>query len=154
MNPFSASRRPAGAIVISGAGSGIGAALARCYAQPGQLFLLLGRRQAALAQVASELRQVGAEVELATVDVRDGAALQRIASDFAQRRGPVALLIANAGISVGSSSELPEDCAIFAEVITTNLLGMHYSISAFLPYLPAQAQVVGIGSVAGFRGLP
>ena len=154
MNPFSASRRPDGAIVISGAGSGIGAALARCYAQPGQLFLLLGRRQAALAQVASELRQAGAEVELATVDVRDSAALQRIASDFARRRGPVALLIANAGISVGSAAELPEDCAIFAEVISTNLLGMHYSISAFLPYLPALAQVVGIGSVAGFRGLP
>ncbi|WP_308389742.1 SDR family oxidoreductase [Acidithiobacillus sp. AMEEHan] len=154
MNPFSASRRPAGAIVITGAGSGIGAALARCYARPGQSFLLLGRRQASLAQVASELRQQGADVELATVDVRDPEALARIAADFAKRHGPIALLIANAGISVGSSCELAEDCAIFADVIGTNLLGMHYSIAAFLPYLPAQAQVVGIGSVAGFRGLP
>ncbi|MEY2342798.1 SDR family oxidoreductase [Acidithiobacillus sp. IBUN Pt1247-S3] len=154
MNFFSLPVRPPGAIVITGAGSGIGAALARCYAQPGQLFLLLGRRQTPLEQVAVELRQAGAEVELAAVDVRDAEALQRIAADFAKRRGPVALLVANAGVSIGSSAELVEDCAVFAEVITTNLLGMHYSINAFLPYLPARAQVVGIGSVAGFRGLP
>ena len=154
MNYFSAPTRPPGAIVITGAGSGIGAALAHCYARPGQLFLLLGRRRIALENVATELRQMGAEVELATVDVRNAEAVQRIAADFGQRRGPVALLIASAGISVGTSCELVEDCKVFAEVIATNLLGMHYSIAAFLPHLPARAQVVGIGSVAGFRGLP
>ena len=153
MDIFSSSRA-AGAIVITGAGSGIGAALARCYARPGQSLLLLGRRREPLERLATELRQLGADVELAPVDVRAADALQHIAADFARRRGGVSLLIANAGISIGSSCSEPTDCAVFAEIIDTNLLGMHYTVAAFLPYMVAGSRIVGIGSVAGFRGLP
>ncbi|MEL5848072.1 MAG: SDR family oxidoreductase [Candidatus Igneacidithiobacillus chanchocoensis] len=154
MKIFFRTPRPSGAIVISGAGSGIGAALALRYVQAGQVFLLLGRRPEALALTAQTLRNRGAQVECAAVDVRDAAALRRVATAFGEAYGPVSLLIANAGVSFGTRCSAAEDDAAFTEIIATNLLGLHYTISAFLPYIPRYGQVVGVGSVAGLRGLP
>ena len=154
MEIFSRAPRPSGAIVISGAGTGIGAALAQAYACPGQVFLLLGRRPELLAASAQALQERGAVAEWAAVDVRDGAALRGVATGFAARHGNISLLIANAGVSYGTLCSEAEDDPVFAEIVETNLLGLHYTISAFLPYIPSGGQIAGIGSVAGFRGLP
>ena len=143
-----------GAVVITGAGSGIGRALALAYAEPGRVVLLLGRRRTALQETAVQVRARGAWAELRTVDVCDGAALDRIAADFARDFGPVAVLIANAGISHGTLTAEPADRLVFAEIVATNLIGVETTCGAFLPYLAPQARIAGIASVAGFRGLP
>lgn len=87
-------------IVVTGAGRGIGAALAKAYAGPGATLLLIGRDAARLDDVAGACRTLGAAVETATVDVTEAERLSAaiLAFDAAH---PVELLIANAGVSGG-----------------------------------------------------
>ncbi|HEY0292500.1 MAG TPA: SDR family NAD(P)-dependent oxidoreductase, partial [Hansschlegelia sp.] len=87
-------------VVVTGGGRGIGAALARVYAEPDATLLLIGRDAARLESVAAECRAKGAAVEIASVDVSDAAALSSVLLAF-DAAHPVDLLIANAGVSGG-----------------------------------------------------
>ena len=87
--------------------------------------------------------------------MRDRAALQAAADDFLAA-GPVDCVIACAGISAGTLTDAPEDHAVFEAIFDTNVLAM---VSTFAPFVPAmrargQGTLVGVGSVAGVRGLP
>ncbi len=153
MSSPDAGYRP-GPVVITGASSGIGYALACEYADPGRPVLLLGRSEVSLARLAEILRGLGACPEVGIADVRDAEALDSLASSFASRHGPVSVLVASAGISHGTLTGEKEDRSVFADILTTNVLGMQISFSAFLPYMQDGGRVAGIASVAGFRGLP
>ncbi len=140
-------------IVITGATSGIGAALARHYANERAILGLIARRRAELAQLASELET---PAEIYAADVRDISALQSAATDFMARHGCPDVVIANAGVSTGSLTECAEDIAVFEEVFAINVLGM---VKAFHPFVAAmravgRGRLAGIASVAGYRGLP
>lgn len=87
-------------IAITGAGRGIGAALARVYAEPGSTLLLIGRDKARLDAVAADCAARGATVETAAVDVTEPERLAETLLAF-DARHPVDLLIANAGVSGG-----------------------------------------------------
>ena len=87
-------------IVVTGAGRGIGAALARVYAAPGAAMLLIGRDVARLKDVAAACEAQGARVEIASIDVTDAPALEAALLAF-DRAQPVDVLIANAGVSGG-----------------------------------------------------
>ncbi len=141
-------------VFITGASSGIGAALARHYAAQGCTLGLLARRADALAALAASL----APATCATYpgDVCDAGALLAAGTDFVRRFGAPDLVIANAGISVGTLTEHAEDAVVFRAVVGTNLLGMVHTFQPFLsPMLSARrGKLVGIASVAGFRGLP
>ncbi|WP_414040525.1 SDR family oxidoreductase [Acidithiobacillus sp. M4-SHS-6] len=143
-----------GPVVITGAGSGIGRALALVYAESGRPLLLLGRRQQPLEVTAEQARSRGAVVRAISVDVSQIQALDQIAQDFSEAFGKISIVIANAGISHGTLALEREDRPVFAEIITTNLLGMDNTCTAFLPYLARDGRIAGIASVAGFRGLP
>ncbi len=143
-----------GPVVITGASSGIGYALACEYADPGRPVLLVGRSRESLAGLAEKLRGRGACPEVGIADVRDGEVLDRLASGFAGRHGPVSVLVASAGISHGTLTSEKDDRRVFADILTTNVLGMQLSFSAFLPYMQDGGRIAGIASVAGFRGLP
>ncbi len=89
-------------------------------------------------------------------DVRDAAALASAAAAFIARFGPPAIVIANAGISRGTLTGHTEDLAVFRAVFDTNVQGI---VATFDPFLAAMrtarsGALVGIASVAGFRGLP
>ncbi|MDO5678745.1 MAG: SDR family oxidoreductase [Pelistega sp.] len=89
------------------------------------------------------------------VDIADRVALHQAAYDF-QQLGPTDIVIACAGISVGTLTEFPEDFSVFEQVHRTNVLGL---VASFEPFLAAMKEVnhgtlVGISSVAGVRGLP
>ncbi len=93
--------------------------------------------------------------KLYAVDITDRGALHQAAHDF-QRLGPTDIVIACAGISVGTLTEFPEDFAVFEQVYRTNVLGL---VASFEPFIAAMRQanhgtLVGISSVAGVRGLP
>ena len=88
--------------------------------------------------------------------MRDAAALQRAAADFIARFGPPDVVIANAGISHGVLTEAPEDLPVFRAVLETNVLGIVYTFHPFLKAMRERRQgvLVGVASIAGFRGLP
>lgn len=144
-------------IFITGASSGIGEALAAFYAAQGAILGLAGRRTALLDALNTKL---GGQHACYALDVSNAAALQAAATDFIARFGPPDIVIANAGVSVGTLSEFPEDLAAFRRVMDTNVFGMAATFSAFIPAMKAAMadgrarRLVGIGSVAGIRGLP
>ena len=138
---------------ITGASSGLGEALARHYAAPGAVLGLAARRAEPLESLA---RVLPGECALYPLDVTDTAALGRAAGDFIARFGAPDLVIANAGISVGTSAEDIADAAKLERVFRVNALGLAATLAAFAPAMRAAGRgtLAGISSVAGFRGLP
>ncbi len=143
-------------VFITGASSGLGAALARQYAAQGATLGLLARRGEALASLIATLPNAERHRAYA-VDVRDRAAINDAAQAFLAHAGGVDVVIANAGISVGTLTEYAEDLDVFADVIATNVLATAATFAPFIATMRAQrtpGRLVGIGSVAGIRGLP
>jgi short-subunit dehydrogenase len=145
-------------ILITGASAGIGAALAELYAERHGAGLTLGlvaRRAGRLAALAGRLQARGTRVLTYAVDVRDRERMAQSARDFVAQAGGVTLAIANAGVSRGDGL-LGGDATDAADVMAVNVAGVIHTLQPLLPTLIAQGhgQVVTIGSVAGFRGLP
>jgi short-subunit dehydrogenase len=140
-------------VIITGASSGIGAALARHYARSGAVLGLIARRQTALEELAAQL---STPLRIYAVDVRDTTAMRSAAADFLSRHGCPDIVIANAGVSTGTLTEFPEDLAAFKDVLDINVVGV---VNTFQPFIDpmrraGQGALVGIASVAGYRGLP
>jgi len=140
-------------VFITGASSGIGESLARYYAQSDSALGLAARRQDLLEDLAKRLP---GKVATYPLDVTDTAALQAAADDFIARFGLPDIVIANAGISIGTSGEDVADSAKLNRTLQVNVVGMAASLSAFAPAMKkaGRGTLVGISSVAGFRGLP
>ncbi|WP_228111806.1 SDR family oxidoreductase [Zoogloea sp. 1C4] len=140
-------------VFITGASSGIGAALARHYAARGAVLGLVARRRDALTALVASLP---GEHAIYIVDVADGPALQAAAADFVARIGLPDVVIANAGVSVGTLTEEADDLPAFERVMRTNVLGMVATFQPFAAPMRARGsgRLVGIASVAGIRGLP
>jgi short-subunit dehydrogenase len=141
-------------VFLTGASSGLGEALARHYAAQGATLGLFARREAELARLAQALAP--ATVATYTGDVRDAAALARAGADYIARFGAPDIVIGNAGISRGTLTAEAEDLPSFRAVFDTNVLGL---VHTFQPFLAAMTRarsgaLVGVASVAGFRGLP
>jgi short-subunit dehydrogenase len=137
-------------ILITGASSGVGAALARLYAPPGSFLALTGRDAARLEAVAADCRALGAEVVTATIDVTDRDRLkswiERIDDAY-----PIDLVIANAGTMGPSSDE-----AATKRIFDTNVGGVFNTVMPLLPRFEARryGQIAIMASLAGFRGMP
>ncbi|MBS1217079.1 MAG: Short-chain dehydrogenase/reductase, partial [Proteobacteria bacterium] len=86
-------------VIITGASGGLGAALARRYANSGAHLGLIARRTTELERLA---RQLAGECAVHAADVRDSATMRLVANDFMAQHGPPDIVIANAGISVGT----------------------------------------------------
>lgn len=91
-----------------------------------------------------------------TVDVTEASSLQSAARDFVERFGVPDIVIANAGVSMGTASALSEDLAAFRRVMDTNVFGMAATFQPFVALMRERASgiLAGVSSVAGFRGLP
>lgn len=140
-------------VFISGASSGIGESLARQYASGDSAIGLAARREDLLTALAASLP---GRATIYPLDVCDTGALRAAAADFIDRYGPPDIVIANAGISIGTSGEDIADAAKLERVLNVNVVGMAATLSAFAPALrkAGHGTLVGISSVAGFRGLP
>jgi NAD(P)-dependent dehydrogenase (short-subunit alcohol dehydrogenase family) len=142
-------------VFITGASSGIGAALAREYAARGAVLGLLARRREQLDQLIATLPNPERHRAYA-LDVTDHAALARAAQDFIAAHGGADVVIASAGISHGTLTERPEDLPLFESVFATNV---NATIATFAPFIAAMKsgagarRLVAIGSVAGVRGM-
>ena len=122
-------------VVITGASSGIGEALARHYAAQGATLGLISRRHG--------------------VDVTDEAAMAAAAQDFIRRHGVPDLVIANAGIATGTEGADLRDVAKLRKLLEVNVTGLAATLAAFAPAMreAGRGTLAGIASVAGFRGL-
>lgn len=140
-------------VFITGASSGIGAALAAHYARQGATLGLCARRLAPTQALFSSLLCTGSCYQ---ADVTDAASLKAATADFMERFGVPDIVIASAGVSAGTLTENPEDLSAFRRIMDTNVLGMAVTFQPFVAPMRARARgtLVGIASVAGFRGLP
>ena len=138
-------------IVITGASSGIGAALAEAYAAAGVRLHLSGRNLARLEAVAARCRLKGAEAFIQVLDVTDREAM----AQWLQGIGQLDIVIANAGISAGTG-ELGETTAQAQAIFATNLDGVLNTVHPALDVMrtQGQGQIVLISSLAGFVALP
>jgi NAD(P)-dependent dehydrogenase (short-subunit alcohol dehydrogenase family) len=142
--------------VVTGAGSGIGRALAFELARRGARLSLCDVDEAALAATADQVKNLGAEVHTARVDVSDRGAVEAYATEVAGHFGVVHQVYNNAGIAGAGSTVLETDWAVYERVLAVNLFGVIHGTKAFLPHLIASGdgQVVNVSSLNGFMGQP
>lgn len=142
-------------VLITGASSGIGRALAVELGRRGASAALLARRAEELLKVAEEVERAGGRALALPADVRDAGEVERAVARVRELWGPVDVLIANAGIAtVVSATELNAKDA--SNVIVVNVVGAINSVAAVLPGMTARhaGHLVAISSLASYRGLP
>jgi short-subunit dehydrogenase len=145
-------------VFITGASSGIGAALAQHYAAQGAIVGLVARRADLLEQLRQSLPDPNKH-KIYPLDVNDHEALAAAAADFIEANGVVNAVIASAGMAHNKPTAEHKDIAIFAKVMNTNLLAMVATFTPFIAHMKTHARtapcrLVGIASIAGIRGLP
>jgi NADP-dependent 3-hydroxy acid dehydrogenase YdfG len=143
-------------ILITGATSGIGRALALAYAEPSARLLLLGRNGERMAEIARRCAERGARLDTALLDVRDGPALAMRLEAW-DKAEPIDLAIAAAGITSGlGSGRDVEGAEALRAVIAIDLLGILNTVEPLLaPMIGRRSgHLALVGSLAALRGLP
>jgi NAD(P)-dependent dehydrogenase (short-subunit alcohol dehydrogenase family) len=140
-------------LVLTGACGGLGQALARHFVAAGARVALVGLNRPALDALAQE---APGRCHVYTPDVSDPAAMQAMAQDWVTRVGLPDAVIANAGVAGGYDTADANDLAVFRRMLEINLLGV---ATTFQPFVAAmrergRGQLVGVASLAGWRGLP
>jgi len=145
------SAAPVPTVFITGASSGVGAALAAHYAARGAQLGLVARRAETLAKLA-----LPGEPARYAADVADAPAMAAAARDFMTRFGVPDIVIANAGISVGTLTEHADDIPVFSRVLRTNVVGLAATFHPFIAPMreAGRGRLAGIASISGLRGLP
>ena len=143
-------------VFITGASSGIGQALALRYHRAGYRLALAARRTSEVKTWADAKGIIAGSYEIYSADVAVTDSIVAAGRDCIARQGVPDVVIANAGISVGMDTAVRDDLDVMARTFATNNIGM---AATFHPFVDAMAQrgsgtLVGIGSVAGIRGLP
>ncbi len=140
-------------IALTGASSGLGAALALAYAAPGVRLALHGRDERRLAHVAEESERRGATVTTKRGDVRDVTGMAEWVASCA-RLQPLDVLIANAGISGGKGGG--ESDSDVRDILAVNLIGVLNTIHPAVELMKERGagQIALVSSLAGFCGLP
>ena len=141
-------------ILITGASSGIGAALACEYAAPGILLALSGRHAGRLAETCNKCREAGADVRVSALDVADQVAVEEWI-DAANAVRPLDLVIANAGISGGTAGD-GEAADQARAIFRTNVDGVLNTVHRAAEHMcrRGNGQIAIVSSLASFRGYP
>jgi len=142
-------------VVITGAASGIGEALARNLAQRGACVALVDQQEKSLNAVVSELCERGYRASAHLADVGDSTRVSQLPDEVIDLYGHIDILINNAGVSVG---DLFEDHSIEDAqwLLRVNLMGVIYTCDSFLPHLKTRprAHIVNLSSMFGLFGMP
>jgi short-subunit dehydrogenase len=142
-------------VLLTGAAHGIGHATAVALARTGTPLGLIDRDSASLEELVKMLKDQGATVAHAVVDVTDRPALIRAVGDITATLGAIDVLVACAGI--GSLTQVPQlETTTLRRTLDVNIVGVAQSIEAVLPAMIARGRghIVGVASVAGYRGFP
>jgi 3-oxoacyl-[acyl-carrier protein] reductase len=142
--------------VVTGAGRGIGAAIARKLAGMGAVAVLCGRKRSSLDSTAAAISAAGGQSHAVECDVMDLTSVARTAADVERTFERTDILVNNAGIGGfgGPLHELPPDS--WDKVLNTNLRGVYYCIRSFAPMMirARTGYIINISSLAGKNALP
>lgn len=141
-------------VVVTGASSGIGEAMAREYAKMGAKVVMAARREEELCRIAGEIKAAGGNVEYVACDVVKEEDCRRLIECAVERFGGVDVMICNAGLSMRA---LFDDCdlSVLHRLMDVNFWGTVNCTKYALPWLQkSRGSLVGISSVAGIHGLP
>jgi len=142
--------------VVTGAGRGIGAAIARKLAALGAVVILCGRKRDPLESTAAEIRRDGWQSEVLPCDVTNLGSVEAAAQHIDKTHGRADILVNNAGIGGfgGPLHEMPPES--WDAVLNTNLRGVYYCIRSFVPMMvrAKNGHIINISSLAGKNPLP
>ena len=145
---------PSRSAIVTGAGSGIGLAVARRLAADGWGVALAGRREAPCSEAARELEREGAAAIAVAADVGEPEQVERLVARAGERFGGLDLVVNNAGIG-DAAAVLDETLDGWERVMRTNLTGAFLLTRAALPTLiERRGSVVAISSTSGYRAGP
>lgn len=141
-------------VIITGATSGIGKALAFEFGKRGSLLLLTGRSESAMEETQQALFAAGIKAHMVKADAAVEADNKKMVEEAVRTYGRVDILICNAGISMRALFEELE-LPVFEKVIHTNFYGTVYAVKYALPHiLSSRGSIVGISSINGRRTTP
>jgi len=142
-------------VLVTGASSGIGRALALRLAKEGARPALVARRGELLEQLTHEIRAAGGVAAWSAADVAERDALHRAIGDLRQQLGPIDVLIANAGVGTPTLLD-PLNIRDVERMFQVNVLGTIYAIEAVLPEMlkRREGRLVAVSSIVSFKGLP
>jgi short-subunit dehydrogenase len=141
-------------VVITGASSGIGRALSFEFSARGAVVVMAARSADKLAEAEAKHKETGARVLSVVADVGIEADCRRLIDTTVEKFGRIDILINNAGVSMRALFE-DVDLKVIRHVMNVNFWGTVYCTKFALPYiLEARGSVVGVSSIAGFKGLP
>ncbi|WP_169949218.1 SDR family NAD(P)-dependent oxidoreductase [Microbispora sp. H11081] len=142
--------------LVTGAGTGMGAATAILLAERGARVTLVGRREEPLREVAAQITKAGGEALVLPADVSDTRAVQRVVTTMVERFGSLHYAVNNAGVSSENHDlpDLPEET--WERTLAINLSSIYYGMKAQLPVIHASGggAIVNVSSVFADRGLP
>jgi len=141
-------------VIITGATSGIGKALAYEYSTKGSVVVICGRNLEKLQEIATDIDSKGGVVSFVQTDVSVETDCKKLIDTTIAKYGKIDILINNAGISMRANFE-NTDLSVIKKVIDVNFWGTVFCTKYALPYILMQkGSIVGISSVAGITGLP
>ncbi|WP_410631057.1 SDR family NAD(P)-dependent oxidoreductase [Amycolatopsis sp. cmx-4-83] len=144
----------AGAVVVTGSGSGIGAITAVTLAQRGYPVVASVRSPDRAAELTELSRRAGVTVDVDRLDVTDDAAIPGFIDGVVARHGGLHAIVSNAGVT-GIGTFEDEDIASYRRVFDVNVFGPVLLLKTALPHLRAAGgRFVAVGSIAGVVGLP
>ncbi len=141
-------------VVVTGASSGIGEALAKTYAAAGAKVVLAARQEEKLQAVVSEIGAAGGEAIYSVCDVVKEDECQLLIDNAVEVYGKIDILICNAGLSMRALFD-DVDLSVLHRLMDVNFWGTVNCVKYALPYLQSsKGSIVGVSSVAGLHGLP
>ncbi|HCW06431.1 MAG TPA: short chain dehydrogenase [Cytophagales bacterium] len=141
-------------VIITGGSSGIGKALAEVFGKKGSKILITGRNKTDLDAAVNELQMKGITIEGMVCDVSKEDDNKKMATEALHLFGRIDVLINNAGITMRALFE-DLDLEVIKKVMDINFYGVLFATKACLPeIIKNKGSIVGISSIAGFRGLP
>ena len=139
-------------VVVTGASSGIGAAVARAFGSAGANVVICARDDDGLQTVVDDIESDGGRATAIRADVRDEFDMERLMETAARVGNPIDVLVANAGVNHGSPGEMPmadESYAAFDDTFRTNVRGVFNAVREALPHMAADARIlVPSGAIA------
>ena len=142
--------------VVTGAGRGIGAAIAHKLAALGATVAVCGRTLKTLEATASSISALGGHARALACDVRDLESVQTLAAAVAQSFGKIDILVNNAGVGSFATPLHEMTPQAWEKLLNTNLRGVFYCVRSFAPMmiLAGTGHIVNISSLAGKNALP
>ncbi len=137
--------------LVTGGGSGIGAAIALTLAAAGARVTICGRRREALEQTAARNRAIDVE----TADVTDAESIARLYRNAQAARGPFDIAVANAGSAISAAAENISR-ELWADTLNVNLTGAFFSVQPALAAMRERGfgRIIFVSSTAGLKGYP